>query len=136
MGIPGGAVQATNQLLLGATQFWDSLGDALTIGPACVAQLGNTLFGGNNAGYTLGIAPNASVAIVSTLPNEDVGTLGDFHFASAPLSSNARAFDEAAGAYTAPIATTWPLFAAATPAGFGGAAHDLTANSHLVASSF
>jgi hypothetical protein len=53
--------------------------------------------------------------------------LGDL----ADLPPMARAFDEAAGAYTALIAATWTNYPIATPAGFGFNAHNLTTNTHL-----
>jgi hypothetical protein len=63
------------------------------------------------------------------------GATSDFVCGQAGLLT-ARAFDETAGAYTAPIATApsgtgWANMAAATPGGFGGGAHNLTRDSHI-----
>jgi len=88
----------------------------------------HALYGSGNA--ETGVAVGAgSIMSFSGNPPTIVGALGDFKLGT---GGKERAFNEAAGAYTAPIAPTWANLAIATPAGFGGNAHDMSSESHLV----
>lgn len=92
-------------------------------------QVGTTaMYGKGNGGVGIEVGPGSSYYWRTTRPTI-TGTAGDFKLTS---GGRERAFDEALGSYTAVIAATWANLDAATPGGFGGSAHDMTEDAHLV----
>jgi hypothetical protein len=89
------------------------------------------LWGNGNAKYGVDVRPGATFEMTPGNANPVcTGTGGDFRLEG---NAQARAFDETTGAYTALRNSTWANFAATVAAGgFGGNAHNATANSHMI----
>jgi hypothetical protein len=91
------------------------------------------LYGKGHAEWGIAIGSGSVMTWRQSLPTI-TGTLGDFKLSE---GARERAFDEAAGAYTPVVAPTWVNMA--TPVGgggFGGSAHDVTGESHLLKADF
>lgn len=94
------------------------------------AEGASRLWGANNAGLGVAISAGSTMSYrAATLPTV-TGAGGDFTLGAA---TQGRAWDEAGSAYTALRNLTWANLAAAIgAAGFGGNAHNVQRNSHLV----
>ena len=136
-------VGSDSQLLLGTACVFDSAKSGVIVGGVRFGGSGafasvemddeslgiHALWGSGNANRGLFVGNNGSVLYQSTPPSI-VGALGEFALGN-PTGGTARAFDEAAGVYTAPIAETYANLVIATPAGFGEAAVDVTHQASL-----
>jgi len=87
------------------------------------------LYGKGNAEQGIAIGSGSLMSWRDTLP-AITGALGDFKLSA---GGRERAFNEAAGVYSAVIAPTWAKMATTVAGGgFGGNAHDMSGESHLV----
>lgn len=104
------------------------IGNPGVYGPPTKFRFRGLLWGSGSLGVGLHVSATSSVEVDST-PTV-TGGVGD---GSIYLPVNTRAWDEAIGAYTAPIAFSWAAFDIAVAlGGFGGNAHNLFADSHLI----
>lgn len=86
------------------------------------------LWGSGNVGYGINIAAGSTFSYKEGFPPTITGTLGDFS-----LAGSARAWDEVSASYTNAKATTWANLALAIASGgFGGSAHNIQNDAHLV----
>ena len=97
-----------------------------------VTAINAAVYGSGNAGVGLEIQRGATASVTGTSITV-TGTLGDFRLATNG-SSQAYPFINSSNVYgAAPIAQTWTNFnASIVGGGFGGNAHNLQDNSHLV----
>jgi hypothetical protein len=83
----------------------------------------------NSSGLSLQAGAKAAIVSGTAVPTI-TGSGGDFLMGG---SFTARAFNETTGIYTAAIASTWANFATSVAGGgFGGNAHNVTLDSHLL----
>lgn len=94
---------------------------------------GGQIMGSGNAGKGLWIAGDSSMTVPPSGAVLSVtGTGGDFQLDNGTTS---RAWDEAGGAYTAARNNTWTLLATTIGGGgFGGSAHNVQSNAHIIQS--
>jgi len=143
--IQGACVVTTGPTQLGALSIWDATitgnnpdGHALLVGRSLNERIpselaltgGGPVFGSGSPGFGICISAG-SRCVVESDPNV-TGALGDGMIGYA---SDAWFFDRATALYApgaGPIAFSWVNFAAAQPTGFGGDAHDPSADSHIM----
>jgi hypothetical protein len=137
--VQGNRISVQNSApIFGTTCVFDAVGDAFTVGsaePPCAmvssTQLSGAhqLWGAGNTGVGMRLGGGSQFMYVTTIPTV-TGAGGDFILAGAASS---RAWDEAVSAYTALIPNSWVTLAAAIGAGgFGGSAHNVERNAHIV----
>lgn len=141
----GACVITMGPTQIGAISIWDAIitgnnpdGHALLVGRSLNQRIpselaltgGGAVFGSGSPGF--GICISAGSRCVCESPPNVTGDLGDGMIGYA---SDAWYFDRVAGIYNpavGPIAFSWANFNAAQPAGFGGNAHDPSADAHIV----
>ena len=116
----------------GGLAVFDSPTDGIVIQLGSFLEIGGPIYGSGNAGRGINFGSGCSgSARENAAPTPTItGVGGDF--ALGGTTADGRAWNPGANAYTAPIAMSWANFDAAVPGGFGGNAHQLTANAHLV----
>lgn len=96
-----------------------------------------SIYGAGHTGTGINVGPTGKLVYSTTGPAitpSITGTAGDYVLADAVT---ARAWDEAGGGYTAPIACTWAnLDLAVASGGLGANAHNLTADAHIIGHAF
>jgi hypothetical protein len=130
------------EMFLNEGQFQDFTSNAIAAMIGATISV-NTLSGNGNGGLGLKVYPGVTVDVVRPDHLTLTGSTGDFGFSAVNGSTNvlvARAWDDAAGAYTeaggvATRSTTWAnLVAALGAGGFHGQAHYVEGNAHVIAS--
>ena len=123
---PGG-----HGVLIGTAQRTSKRPGGVGLGQASINAV-IELWGSGNAGAGMYVESGSSFTYPTTAVPTITGALGDFRLNNTVTS---RAWDEAGGAYTAPIANTWANLALAVAGGgLGHGAHDVQSNSHIVGS--
>jgi hypothetical protein len=138
----GCSINVNGTLSVGAAGFFDSAGDALVVGSpnntfsrgylqvvAASGGPGAFLYGSGNTGFGVHIASDSTLAYTTGSIPTVTGTSGDFTLAA----GSAHGFNDATEVYTATIAQTWAKIGTTIAGGgFGGDAHNLKSNSHVV----
>jgi hypothetical protein len=135
----GGGLQVENggYAIIQSLAIFDSSEDGIVFFNGSGGSVSGVLYGSGNSQTGMAVLGSSDVSLQVGTPATDItitGTAGDFRLQGG--ANNARAFDETAGAYTAVRAQTWALFQTAVAGGgFGGNAHNLTENNHIVSMS-
>ena len=115
-------------------------GDGMLIGifipsqEMCILQMNNgQIWGSGHAGHGLAFDGNSVLSYpIGTYP-VITGTLGDFRLGPSLTTDTKGVFiDGISGSTSLPISCTWANLAAAQPTGFGGNAHNLAKNIHVI----
>jgi hypothetical protein len=118
-------------------------GDGMMIGISlptqgmCVLQInGGQIWGSGSAGHGLAFDTNAVLSYVAGTFPTIAGARGDFRLGPSLTSDAMGVFvDGVSGAMSLPLSCSWTNLAALQPLGFGGNAHNIAKNIHVIARS-